>query len=241
MIFILSLCLLIILIIVAVKFFKKLCKMFIPVILLLCIAAPVSYYCIMYYLEKKNFHSFDLNELKRQELIIQRIDFKKFFVYGTSSENNATDELHVYHVSGHANINFKDIESLEIDTEKSDFTNKLLRLNYNNPQKAIPFDIDVVINENNIYKVQSFESDEITVGNFKKDLIKPEMSQSQTVEVIKKELQSEFNNQIIRTIDLKKLSESDLYQTFLKRITEIITSMSDWEAVEIQFASGDAK
>ncbi len=215
--------------------------MFIPVILLLCIAAPVSYYCIMYYLEKKNFHSFDLNELKRQELIIQRIDFKKFFVYGTSSENNATDELHVYHVSGHANINFKDIESLEIDTEKSDFTNKLLRLNYNNPQKAIPFDIDVVINENNIYKVQSFESDEITVGNFKKDLIKPEMSQSQTVEVIKKELQSEFNNQIIRTIDLKKLSESDLYQTFLKRITEIITSMSDWEAVEIQFASGDAK
>ncbi|MCQ2604386.1 MAG: hypothetical protein MJ215_05020 [Spirochaetia bacterium] len=179
--------------------------------------------------------------MKRQELIIQRIDFKKFFVYGTSSENNATDELHVYHVSGHANINFKDIESLEIDTEKSDFTNKLLRLNYNNPQKAIPFDIDVVINENNIYKVQSFESDEITVGNFKKDLIKPEMSQSQTVEVIKKELQSEFNNQIIRTIDLKKLSESDLYQTFLKRITEIITSMSDWEAVEIQFASGDAK
>ena len=111
--------------------------------------------CINYYLTKKKFHSFDLAELKRQEFIIQTIDFKKFLIQGTENDNQSkyTNELQVYLISGQANICFKDIEKLKIDEESSDINTKTLRLNYNNPLKKIPFDIDIIISENDIYKV----------------------------------------------------------------------------------------
>ena len=245
MIFSLSFIVLIVIIICSIIFLKKLCKIIIPVALILCIASPIGISCFQYYLQKKNFKSFDLAELKRQELIIQQIDFKKFYVYGTENKGKSTldkitDELHVYHVSGHANIAFTDIENLELDAEKSDIANGICRIKYKNNQKATPFNISVVIGENDTYKVASFESDEVNFKFFKKDVITPDMSQSQAVEAIKKELQEEFYRQIIDKIkNQKDLVESDLYQTFITRLTEIITGLSDWKTVEIEFAKGE--
>ena len=195
---------------------------------------------VSYYINKKNFRSFDLSELKRQELIIQTIDFKKFLIQATDVDNSATaskytDELQVYLVSGHANIAFTDIENLKADEEASDISKKIWRLNYNNPKKTIPFSIDVIINENDIYKVASFESEPVNILGLKKDLIKPEMSQAEKIEVVKEELKKEFEKQIIDCSDPEKLGESDLYQTFIYRLKEIITGMSDWENIEIKF------
>ena len=245
MIFSISFILLVAVIIFAIIFLKKICKIIIPIALIVCIATPIAISCLQYYRIKLSFKSFDLAELKRQELIIQRIDFKKFFVYGTenkgkSSLDKHTDELQVYHVSGHANVAFTDIENLEIDKEKSNIQEKVLRINYKNSQRATPFNISVVIGENDIYKVVSFESEPVNMFGFKKDLITPDMSQSQAVAIIKDELQNEFYNQIIRNdVDPKKLAESDLYQAFITRLTEIITSLSDWETVEVEFTKGE--
>lgn len=195
--------------------------------------------CINYYLTKKNFHSFDLAELKRQEFIIQTIDFKKFLIQGTENDNQSkyTNELQVYLISGQANICFKDIEKLKIDEESSDINTKTLRLNYNNPLKKIPFDIDIIISENDIYKVSSFNSESVDILGYKIDLIKPKMTQAEKVEVSKKYLKEEFEKQIIDNSSKKKLNESDLYQIFLTQLTEFITSMSDWKTVEVNFTN----
>ena len=203
-------------------------------IVLFGIILSVSYYI------NKNFRSFDLSELKRQELIIQTIDFKKFLIQATDVDNSATaskytDELQVYLVSGHANIAFTDIENLKADEEASDISKKIWRLNYNNPKKTIPFSIDVIINENDIYKVASFESEPVNILGLKKDLIKPEMSQAEKIEVVKEELKKEFEKQIIDCSNPKKLEESDLYQTFIYRLKEIITGMSDYKDIKIKF------
>ena len=195
-----------------------------------------GYYCISYYLKKKNFQSFNLEELKKQELIIQRIDFKKFLISGTEEAGKYTDELQVYLISGYATVSFTDIENLQINETDSDYDNKILRLNYSKKDKNVPFKIDIVISENDIYKVTQFESKEINILGFKKDLIKPDMTQAEKVEAAKSDLKREFEKQIIDTTSVKKLEESDIYQTFLTRMTEIISGMSDWRDVQIDFS-----
>lgn len=195
-----------------------------------------GYYCISYYLKKKNFQSFNLEELKKQELIIQRIDFKKFLISGTEEAGKYTDELQVYLISGYATVSFTDIENLQINETDSDYDNKILRLNYSKKDKNVPFKIDIVISENDIYKVAQFESKEINILGFKTDLIKPDMTQAEKVEAAKSDLKREFEKQIIDTTSVKKLEESDIYQTFLTRMTEIVSEMSDWRDVQIDFS-----
>lgn len=219
------------------KYTFKMVYLIVCVVVFLIVALS-AFLCIRYYLEKKNFKSFDLEELKKQELIIQSIEFKKFIIYGTEgSGTSLTDELQVYFVSGRADISFTDIDKLKINEEKSDIAAKILRLDYEN--KSNPFAVNIVINENDIYQVTRFESTPIKVSvgssSFQKDLIKPDMSQAEIVEKNKKILKSEFERQIIDSTNPKNLAESDLYQTFLARLTEIISSVSDWENVEIQF------
>lgn len=202
------------------------------------IGVAIGYNCINYYFEKQKFHSFDLAELKRQELIFQTIEFKKFIVQGTkitTESSKYTDEVGVYFVSGHADISFTDIENLATNDEKSDIGTKTLRLDYNNPSRKIPFSISVVINENDIYKVASMESEPIDILGFQKGLITSEMSQSEIVENVKEELKKEFERQIFDGVKAKKLEDSDIYQTFLMRLTEIVIGLSDWESVEVNF------
>lgn len=214
-------------------------KIFFVVVLVFCIVQ-----CIRYHIEKKNFHSFNLEELKKQELVIQTIEFKKFFVHGTEMKGESskyTDELQVYHVSGHADISFTDIDHIKINEVDSDINDKILRLNYQNDKRTSPFTVNIIINENDVNKVQSFESMPLTGEVFgfalSKDLIKPEYSQAQIVEKIKEELKKEFERQITDSVKARNLDESDLYQTFLKRLTEIIKRVSDWESVEVKFTN----
>ena len=205
---------------------------------------PLIFYPIKYWWQKRNFQSFNLEELKRQELIIQTIDFKKFIVQGTDPDKanglekaliKYTDELQVYLISGHADVCFTDIENLTIDEDGSDYSNKTLRLKYKYPDKRrIPFDIDIIVDENDIKHVQTFESKEVNVlGLAKIDLIKPESTTEEKVQSVKSELKNEFERQIIG--EGKKLEELDIYQTFAKRLEEIISGLSDWEKVEIVF------
>ncbi len=198
--------------------------------------------CIRYYLQKKNFHSFNLEDLKKQELIIQSIEFKKFIVHGTEMDAESTahtDELQVFHVSGRADISFVDIDKLKINEDDSDIAEKILRLDYVNDKKKNPFEVNILISEKDVNKVASFESEpvKVQVGSFalQKDLIKPDMTQAEIVQNVSSNLKEEFERQITDGVDPKHLAESDLYQTFLKRLTEIISSLSDWESVEIRF------
>lgn len=218
---------------------KKFIKLWVYALVVVALfGGAIGYNCIRYGLEKNKFHSFDLAELKRQELILQTIEFKKFIVQGTkiaAESSKYTDEVGVYFVSGHADISFTDIENLKINEEKSDIGTKVLRLDYNNPAKKIPFSISVVINENDIYKVANMESEPIEVFGFRKDLITPEMSQSEIVENVKEELQKEFERQIFDGVKARKLEDSDIYQTFLMRLTEIVTGLSGWKSVEVNF------
>ena len=214
------------------------------VILFLAIVIWGGICLIKYKRQKDNFIQFNLAELKRHELIIQTIDFKKFIVQGTDPDKakgiekaltKYTDELQVYLISGHADICFTDIENLSINEEDSDYNSKTLRLKYKYPDKRnIPFDIDIVVNENDIKHVQTFESKEVNVlGLAKIDLIKPESTTEEKVQTVKAELKKEFERQIIG--DGRNLEELDIYQTFLERITEIIAGLSSWENVEIEF------
>lgn len=200
--------------------------------------------CIQYWSAKNNFKSFNLEELKKQELIIQTIHFKKFIVSGTDVQKTTeaskfTDEVHVYFVSGWADISFSDVENLKMDEVASDIMTGTLRLNYQNSKKKIPFSIDIRIEENDFYKVTSYESEPIKIGNYKKDLIKPEMSQSEKIGLVRAELEKEFEEQILNDTNPKKLNESDLYQVFIKRLTEIITGISSWNSVEVNFVNGN--
>lgn len=247
MLFILALIAIIVIIILIIKIRDAIETLPIKIGIVACIifiVLPLIVYPLRYWLEKRNFQSFSLEELKRHELIIQTIDFKKFIVQGTDPDKakgiekaltKYTDELQVYLISGHADICFTDIENLSINEEDSDYKSKTLRLKYKYPDKRnIPFDIDIVVNENDIKHVQTFESKEVNVlGLAKIDLIKPESSTEEKVQTVKAELGKEFERQIIG--DGRKLEELDIYQTFLERITEIIAGLSSWENVEIEF------
>lgn len=202
-------------------------------------ASALTLFVLSYHMGKKNFRSFDLTELKRQEFIIQTIEFKKFLMNGTEGEGGKhTDEMQVYHISGRAEVSFTDIENLAFDEEASDINAKIMRFKYDNPKRQIPFAINVIIEEKDINQVTRFESEKINIfGLYKKDLVKPDMTQGQIVEVCKEELKKEFERQIIDATKTSKLEESDIYQTFIEQLTQVVTELSDWESVEIKFVN----
>ena len=186
--------------------------------------------------------TFDLEELKKQEFIIQTIEFKKFIVQGTeASKSKYTDEVQVFHVSGKAQVFFTDIESLRINETDSDYAKKILRLDYAKKGGKIPFDVKILISDNDIQKVAHFESEEFSFLGIKKDLIKPEMSQAQIIAAVKSELKNEFYGQIARDISSSQSGELEIYRTFIAQLSKAIKSISDWESVEIRnvpFGSG---
>ncbi len=189
-------------------------KIIFPIVLVLCVLGPTIFYCMKYYLEKSAFHSFNLAELKRQELIIQTIEFKEFLVQGTDvdkakglekTDTKYTDELSVYMVSGHADVCFTDIKNLMMDEEKPDISTKTLRPNYKNPGRQIPFDIDVIIDEKNIYQVTSFESEPVKLLNYKMDIIKPESTGTERVQNVKQELKRNLNPKFLMILAIFKI------------------------------------
>jgi len=195
--------------------------------------------CIKYAIEKSKFRSFDLANLKKQEFIIQKIEFKKFLAHGTAQSNNEyADELQIYHISGYANVSFTDIDHLEIDEENSDYDKKILRLNYKpSDNREIPFNIDVIIEEKDINQVANLKSKEFEIKllGIKHDFAKPGLTPSEQVAQAKEELKKEFEKQIIGNGSAKDLSKMDIYQTFLRRLTDLVSKASDWENVEVKF------
>ncbi|MBR0031362.1 MAG: hypothetical protein IJP61_03640 [Treponema sp.] len=196
---------------------------------------------ILYKQRMDNFRSFDLDELKRKEFIIQTIEFKKFIVQGTevqkpSKFSKYTDEVQVFHVSGKAQVIFTDIDSLKINEADSDYSRKILRLDYEKKSGSVPFRIKILISENDIQKVAHFESEEFSFLGFKKDLIKPDMSQAEIISVVKKNLADEFYSQVVK--EFSSGGESEVYRTFIAQLSKAIKSVSDWESVEVQVVPG---
>ncbi len=209
--------------------------------LIIAFAVFLALNTFLYLIQKNSFRSFDLDLLKSQGLVIQTIEFKKFIVHGTGKNTGGrvpsayTDELEVFHVSGTAEIAFEGMEKLSINEDDSDYEHKILRLKYSSSEEKTPFSVNVRIQEKDIQKVASFESKKIDFMGLKKDLIKPDMSQAQIVEAVKKELQKEFYEQILGKGENPNLSELEVYQSFLARLTEIVRSTSDWQSVEVDF------
>ena len=119
------------------------------------------------------------------------------------------------------------------------FRKKILRLDYAGGGKTNPFAANIIVSENDVNKVANFESEKLNTAigdfSFEKDVVKPDITQAELVENTRNKLRKEFENQLTDSVDPRNLSDSDVYQAFLKRLTEIISSMSDWETVEIQF------
>lgn len=119
------------------------------------------------------------------------------------------------------------------------FRKKILRLDYAGDGKTNPFAANIIVSENDVNKVANFESEKLNTAigdfSFEKDVVKPDITQAELVENTRNKLRKEFENQLTDSVDPRNLSDSDVYQAFLKRLTEIISSMSDWETVEIQF------
>lgn len=215
---------------------KKFLSLSVMSLLLLAIAFIIVN-VLVYKHKMDTFKSFDLDALRRQDFIVQTIEFKKFIVQGTDVSSQSalgayTDEVQVYHISGTAEIFFTDMESLSMNETDSDYAKKILRLNYDKKSSGAPFAVNIVVSEQNIQKVAHFESKEFSLFSIKKDLIKPDMTQSQIVAAVKAELSSEFYEQIVGTnTPTEKL---EIYQTFLRQLSQSIQALSDWESVEIQ-------
>ena len=226
------------------KFSKKIIKylVFFFAFLFICFVLTPA---IIDYFQRKNFKSFDLKDLAEQELQIQQIDFKKFFVFGTENKGNPGsffDELQVYYVSGHAIISFVDINALEISSEDSDYKNKICRIKYK-ADKENPFKVTIIIDENKTYKVVNFESRTIKLKNFEIDLITPELTQAQIVARIKDNLQKEFEKQILpKTKNPNELEKDKLYQAFISRLEELIIEIEPkWKSVQVEFDRKEKK
>ena len=197
----------------------------------LAAGAFFAWQTIAYYIEESSFRSFDLKSLAQKEFIFQSIAFKKFLVYGTTGTSSFTDELQIYYVSGEATVSFNGVDSLSIDAEHSDYAKRILRLNYTPPAtRSMPFDIAVLINENDIYPVADYESKKF-LGTF--DLVPRDQNEAVMVQQAKERLKKEFEEQLLADMAKGSLSESDTYQAFLKKFTEMVRNSSDWETVEI--------
>ena len=206
---------------------------------LVCVLAAGAFFAwqsIAYYKEEKSFKSFDLKNLAQKDFIFQSIAFRKFLVYGTTGGSDLTDELQIYYVAGEATLSFSDVDSLSIDTDRSDYAKKILRLNYAPADsRKMPFDIAVLINENDIYPVADYESQKF-LGAF--DLVPRDKNEAMMIQQAKERLKTEFEEQLLSDMEKGSLSESDTYQAFLKKFTEMVRNASDWETVEIDFGRG---
>ncbi len=177
-----------------------------------------------------------MKNLAQKDFIFQSIAFRKFLVYGTTGGSDLTDELQIYYVAGEATLSFSDVDSLSIDTDRSDYAKKILRLNYAPADsRKMPFDIAVLINENDIYPVADYESQKF-LGAF--DLVPRDKNEAMMIQQAKERLKTEFEEQLLSDMEKGSLSESDTYQAFLKKFTEMVRNASDWETVEIDFGRG---
>ena len=191
---------------------------------------------VRYNLRMKNFRSFDLDYLRRQDLVVESIEFKKFVVQGTDSENKYTDELKIFHVSGRAEISFTALDSLKTSAADSDWGNGILRLTYTNKSQKNPFDVRIVIEEKDVQQVSSFESEKIGLFGLEFDLVRDGLSQAELLESVRSELKAEFENQVFP--EGGKLAESEVYALFLRQLSQIVRENSDWKSVEIEFGGG---
>ena len=146
---------------------KKFLSLSVMSLLLLAIAFIIVN-VLVYKHKMDTFKSFDLDALRRQDFIVQTIEFKKFIVQGTDVSSQSalgayTDEVQVYHISGTAEIFFTDMESLSMNETDSDYAKKILRLDYDKKSSGAPFAVNIVVSEKNIQKVAHFESKEFSL------------------------------------------------------------------------------
>lgn len=215
------------------------------VIMLLAILLSVLF-CVRYYKMKRAFKSFDLAKIAQEEFIFQTIEFKKFIPYGTDGESflgEYADELQIYYVSGHADVLFRQLDEkhLVMNEGKSDYDRKILRLDYY-PDTAgqSPFDVKVSVNEKDIYQVYKKQAKKIlgviNAVSVVSDVAKADKSPDEVLVDAKEKLEKEFKDQLktkVATAD--ELKKSELYQDFLKQFSKMVSAVSDWEQVEIDF------
>lgn len=207
-----------------------------------CVFLGVRHYKMM-----KAFRSFDLSKLSQEEFIFQTIEFKKFVPYGTNgnfsvvgsitlnSLSAIVNELQIYYVSGRADIMFRHLDEkhLTMNEENSDYDKKILRLDYHPDSSGTsPFDVEVAINDKDIYQVYKKKSKEVLGMDF----VKADKAPNEVVDDARKKLTAEFKKQLQTELaDPEKLKNAELYQDFLKQFTKMVSAVSDWEQVEIDF------
>ena len=207
-----------------------------------CGALGIHHYTMM-----NAIQSFDLSKLSQEEFIFQTIEFKKFLPYGTNGDfsvvgsitqnslSEFVDELQIYYISGRADIMFRHLDEkhLTINEENSDYDKKILRLDYHPDSPGTsPFDVEVAINDKDIYQVYKKKSKEV-LG---KDFVKADKAPNEVVDDAKEKLTAEFKKQLQTELaDPKKLKNAELYQDFLKQFSKMVSAVSDWEQVEIDF------
>lgn len=200
---------------------------------------------IRHYKMMKAFQSFDLSKLSQEEFIFQTIEFKKFVPYGTNGDfsvigniklnslSEYVDELQIYYVSGRADVMFRHLDEnhLVINEKDSDYDKKILRMDYKGAGQS-PFDVEVAINDKEIYQVYKKMSKK--AGGI--DFVKADKSPNEVVSDAKERLTAEFKAQLQTELAKpEELKKSELYQDFLKQFTKMVSAVSDWEQVEINF------
>ena len=134
-------------------------------------------------------------------------------------------------MSGRADVIFSDVKGLVMDSSHSDYASGILRLKYvPSYGNVIPFSVRVYINEDDVFQVADYSSKRF----FGMDLIRKD-SASSIIEDARSVLQKEFEDEIVNEKNIDDLSRSEVYQAFLKKCEQMITSSSDWKSVEISF------
>ena len=88
-------------------------------------------------------------------LVYKSVDFYKYIVYGTKTDNVHSDKLIVYLVKGTASFGF-DLSKIKIDTERSNPKNGKLYADFNS-ESLMPVFVSVSIPEAGIQEVESIE------------------------------------------------------------------------------------
>ncbi len=176
---------------------------------------------------EKQYKSFDLSELMRDEFIIQTIDFNKFIVYGTE-ENGGTilddlffkykDELKVYHINGRAEVIFNEINKLKTVEEDFDYEKGICRFAYDSPDYKNAFAVKVYIES--IEVVQDFESEKF-IGI---DLKKPDITEATIIEENRVKLEKDFKDQLTKGINKKNVTNSDVYESFILALEKMVNN-----------------
>ena len=204
-----------------------------------------TFWGIRHYKMMESFQSFDLSKLAQEEFIFQTIEFKKFVPYGTNGDfsvigsitlnslSEFVDELQIYYVSGRADVMFRHLDEnhLVMNEKDSDYDKKILRLDYKGSGQS-PFDVEVAINDKDIYQVYK----KLSKKPAGIDLVKADKSPDEVVADAKERLTAEFKAQLQSELAKpEELKKSELYQDFLKQFTKMVSAVSDWEQVEINF------